>query len=82
MTRRISPALREAAAVAFVVCETSAAITPHIRSTAEVPATERTLSGFAARPKALCGAEVAWDTRLPLSAARCCYCIAALEKSP
>lgn len=57
----------------FVVCESTAAITTHLRELALAP---ENLGGHPEpRPQALCGAEVAWDTRLPLSAARCRACL-------
>lgn len=56
----------------LVTCESTAAITLHLRSTREIPVS---LSGFATRPRALCGAEVAWDTRIQVSAASCCKCL-------
>lgn len=58
----------------LVVCETVAAITPHLRVlSADTP--PLSLSGFAQRPTTLCGMTVAWDTRLPISAARCKRCL-------
>lgn len=58
----------------LVVCESVVAITTHLRDTVEVPSTAATLSGFTKRPTALCGTEIAWDTRLPVTAARCRDC--------
>jgi hypothetical protein len=60
--------------VTLVVCESVAAITTHLRIVDETPIN---LSGFSERPFALCGMEIAWDTRLPLGAARCRACLAA-----
>lgn len=63
----------------LTVCESVAAITLHLRIvTAEHPIS---LSGHALpRPHALCGTVIAWDTRSPISAARCGACrIAAME---
>lgn len=59
----------------LVVCESVAAIVPHLRRVTE--AVPIKLSGHASpRPLSLCGNEIAWDTRLPLSAARCSKCLA------
>ena len=56
----------------LVVCETTAAITTHLRVvTADAPIS---LSGFANRPKTLCDVDAAWDTRLPVTSARCSIC--------
>jgi hypothetical protein len=65
----------------LVVCESTAAIVPHLRIvTADMPIK---LGGHPTpRPGALCGSEIAWDTQLPLNAARCRSCLtqrAALE---
>jgi hypothetical protein len=62
---------------AFVTCESVAAVTLHIRETTDTPVN---YSGFARRPKALCDAVIAWDTQIPVSAARCMPCIAAYQK--
>lgn len=62
----------------LVVCETTAAITTHLRRvTSEHPIS---FSGFATQPKTLCDVAAAWDTRLPLSAARCRKCLAMLKE--
>ncbi len=59
----------------LVICETVAAITPHLR---EVTTTHPIrLGGHSDKPKALCGREINWDTELPLSAARCSKCLEA-----
>lgn len=55
----------------YVVCESVAAITTHLRKVGDTPIS---LSGFAKRPRALCGTEVAWDTRSPVEFARCREC--------
>lgn len=58
----------------FVTCESVAAIVVHIR---EIVERGINIHGHARpRPKALCGAEVAWDTRIPLAGATCRKCIA------
>lgn len=56
----------------LIVCESSAAITTHLRSTILVGPN---YNGHHPRPSALCGAEIAWDTKLPIGAARCSACI-------
>jgi hypothetical protein len=57
----------------LVVCESTAAIVPHLRIvTLEAPIC---LNGHSPRPSALCGSEIAWDTQLPLNAARCRSCL-------
>lgn len=61
--------------VELVVCESVVAIVTHVRSVD--PKTPINLSGHSPRPLALCGAQVAWDTRLPLAAATCKKCILA-----
>jgi hypothetical protein len=55
-------------------CETTAAITIHARDATRIPPS---FSGFASnnRPKALCGAIVAWDLRSPLKNVRCLDCL-------
>jgi hypothetical protein len=57
----------------LVICETPPAIVPHLRVvTDEFPIR---LSGHPfPRPRALCGAEVAWDTRIPVTSSRCRDC--------
>jgi hypothetical protein len=65
-----------------IVCESTAAITLHLRAI-DGP-TDRLVNygGHAQpRPKALCGVEVAWDTHLPKDAARCGPCRTALYKA-
>lgn len=58
---------------AFVVCESVAAITPHLRLlAADQPLIK--LGWHSTRPLALCGTVIAWDTKLPLTAARCATC--------
>lgn len=58
----------------LVVCESVAAITTHLREVTD--ATPIRLSGHAPpRPPSLCGIDIAWDTKLPLGAARCAACI-------
>ena len=62
----------------FVTCESVAAIIVHLRDAAFVPIR---LSGHSfPRPRALCDAEIAWDTRLPVSAASCRTCIEIKER--
>lgn len=63
----------------FVVCETVAAITTHLRRvTDEWPLNYsghvRYLDGQPRRPRALCNAEISWDTKLPISSTRCRTC--------
>lgn len=58
---------------AFVCCETSAAITIHIREVTETSPIK--LGGHWPRPSALCSAAVSWDITTPLEAARCRRCI-------
>lgn len=55
----------------LVVCESVAAVTTHLRDMSTVPFNP---SGRYPRPRSLCGAEVAWDTRIPVSNARCRTC--------
>lgn len=62
---------------ALVVCETVAAITTHLREV--TPETPLNYGGHHPRPKALCGAEIAWDTKLPLTDTRCRGCIQARQ---
>jgi predicted Zn finger-like uncharacterized protein len=64
----------------YVVCETVAAITPHIRIvTAEHPIR---LGGHSNRPLALCGTVIAWDTQLPLNSGsvRCSKCLKRVQE--
>lgn len=58
----------------LIVCETVAAITPHLR-VVTVNHPENYHGHATPKPKALCGAFVAWDTKLTLEAARCASCI-------
>ena len=65
----------------FIICETVAAITTHLR---RVGAIQPSFSGHRDRPRTLCGMEAAWDTQLPISAMRCRKCkdaLASLEVS-
>jgi len=76
VTKRRVPARR---CIVLVVCETVAAITPHLRRvTDEHPIR---LSGHSNKPKALCGREINWDTKLPLSSARCALCLKAAHEA-
>jgi hypothetical protein len=63
--------------VKLVVCESIAAITTHLRD-AEV--VEPNYGGHHPRPAALCGSAIAWDTKLPLGAARCRPCLDAAKQ--
>lgn len=58
----------------YVVCESVAVITTHAR-VVDASSPIR-LNGHAKRPRphALCGMEIAWDTRLPIEAVRCRDC--------
>lgn len=58
----------------YVTCESTAAITVHIRKVGNVPVS---LSGFTSRPQALCTAVVAWDCQIPTAGAGCWACIKA-----
>lgn len=62
----------------LVVCETVAAISTHLRDVGEVPINYG--GHMLPRPKALCKAQIAWDTRLPISATRCTVCLRVLAK--
>lgn len=62
---------------ALVICETAAAITLHLREV--TTASPIKLSGHWPRPLALCGAEISWDTRIPITSVRCRGCIAARD---
>lgn len=56
----------------LIVCSTVAAITTHLREvTNEHPLS---LSGHHPQPLSLCGMNIAWDTKLPISSARCNIC--------
>lgn len=60
-----------------IVCETTAAIVPHLRLVGSVP---KKLGGhYEPKPVALCGVTIAWDTNLPLAAARCRACLSMLR---
>ena len=61
----------------FVVCETIAAVTTHLRVVSSETAPVQYGGHRMPRPLALCDAEIAWDTKLPLTAARCMKCRAA-----
>ena len=57
----------------LVACESVAAIVVHLRDDALAPVR---LSGHPfPRPRALCDAEVAWDTQLPTNSATCRKCV-------
>ena len=57
----------------FVVCETVAAISTHIR---EVGDRDLRLGGHTfPRPHTLCLMDAAWDTLLPIDSARCVKCV-------
>ncbi len=62
----------------LVVCETVHAIVTHLREpTEESPVRFGGFSDRTSRPfpvLALCGSQVAWDTQLPVSIARCRDC--------
>ncbi len=62
----------------LVVCESAVAVTTHLRVFSAVPdPTLRPLNYTGhpfPRPLALCGSEIAWDTKLPIGAARCRDC--------
>jgi len=62
----------------FVTCESTAAIVVHIRRIGDRGIN---IHGHThPRPEALCGAKVAWDTRIPLAGATCRRCIAERRK--
>ena len=62
----------------LVVCETVAAVVPHLRIvTAESPIK---LGGHHPAPKTLCGRDAGWDTQLPLTSARCTTCLSERAK--
>lgn len=52
-------------------CETTAAITIHVRDVTEIPPN---FGGHAKRPLSLCGMPIAWDLRSPLRNVRCIDC--------
>lgn len=56
----------------LVVCESTVAITTHLREYEDD--SELSYTGHSPRKRALCDAEIAWDTKLPLQAARCMTC--------
>jgi len=65
----------------YIVCETIAAITSHVRLVDE--STPPRLGGHIhdrGPVLALCGRKIAWDTRLPLFAVRCAECVARIER--
>ena len=57
----------------LIVSESVAAITTHLRDATEVGPN---FGGHSPRPYSLCGVQVAWDTHLPIAAARCRACLA------
>jgi len=59
--------------VKLITCESVAAITLHLRDASIIAPN---YSGHHPRPKALCDAEIAWDTKIPTSMARCRACLA------
>lgn len=60
----------------MVVCETVAAITLHLREpTKDQPVN---YGGSDGKTLTLCGMKVGWDTKIPVSQARCSKCILAL----
>lgn len=59
----------------MVVCETVAAITPHLRRVGRGLPPIRLGGHPDPRPFALCGTPIAWDTELPIDAARCSRCL-------
>lgn len=62
-----------------VTCETTAANLVHVR---EVGSTPPKFGGhITPKPTALCGAVAAWDTRIPVAAATCSQCVAALRSA-
>lgn len=61
----------------FITCESTAAITLHVRIV--LGTTPANYSGHSPRIKALCGGVVAWDTKLPIGAARCTKCIEVMK---
>jgi hypothetical protein len=58
----------------YVVCETTAAITTHIRRVDAQHPVKYEGARYGYPPAALCGAKTAWDTKLPLESARCTSC--------
>ncbi|MGN6103990.1 MAG: hypothetical protein ACTHU0_02700 [Kofleriaceae bacterium] len=64
----------------LVVCESSVAITTHVREV--TPDHPVKLGGHPRpRPRALCGVEVAWDCRLPVGTERCVRCAELRERN-
>ena len=57
----------------LVVCESDEAFTTHLRDVSLAPLSYE--GHPVPRPLSLCGAEVAWDTRLPIESARCGACL-------
>ena len=55
----------------LITCESTAAISLHLRKISEA---KISYSGHSPRPKALCGREVAWDTRIVVTLASCTDC--------
>lgn len=56
----------------FVACETYPGYSHHIRRVGDRPVH---LGGHVSpKPKALCGREVAWDTRIPVATVECRSC--------
>lgn len=70
---------RSSAPMTLIVCESIAAVTTHLREVTDIAPN---YGGHVKRPKALCGAEIAWDTRLPVGAARCLACMRAAMERP
>lgn len=63
----------------LVICETTAAITLHLREvTQESPVM---LSGSNGKTFTLCGAKSGWDTQIPLGNERCRKCIGVARKA-
>lgn len=61
----------------LATCETTAAITLHVRVVGDRPFNP---SGHTTpRPRALCGVNIAWDTQIDLGGVRCRSCLQALE---
>ena len=56
----------------YVVCETVAAISKHLRKVTSTPVN---YSGFAEQPLTLCNKRAAWDTKLPIEYASCEFCL-------
>ncbi len=62
----------------FVACETYPAYSDHVRAIGDVPIN---LGGHVVKPRSLCGREIAWDTRVPVTTVGCAKCKAALERT-